>query len=294
MKTKLAFAHCLVAAVFAVALAACSAPPAHVEIDDDFIWVEGGTFLMGSPERTPDSADDERPTRSVTVSSFYVSRHPVTQGEFYDLMGGNPSRIQGARVPAGVNWRNLPVEMIGNWYIAIEFANRKSIRAGLTPAYIVGGAVAVVWDRNANGYRLLTEAEWEFAARGGIVCQGNFIFSGSDNVDEVAWVWGNSGNRTHEVGSLKPNALGIYDMSGNVWEWVWDWYGPYPAISETDPVGAEASFSRVLRGGSWMASPSSARSANRYWCETRERAYPECREGPVGFRLARSCFRPAQ
>jgi len=83
-------------------------------------------------------------------------------------------------------------------------------------------------------------------------------------------------------------------MSGNVWEWVWDWYGPYPAIPETDPVGAEASFSRVLRGGSWMASPSSARSANRYWCETRERAYPECREGPVGFRLARSCFRPAQ
>jgi len=258
-------------------------------IDDGFVRVEGGTFLMGSPEGTPNSLNDERPVRAVTVSSFYMSRHPVTQGEFYDLMGWNPSRFQGVRVPAGVNWRNLPVEMIGCWYTAIEYANRKSERAGLTPAY-VGGYGAIVWNRNANGYRLPTEAEWEFAARGGTVCQGNFIFSGSNDFNEVAWIWGRSGNRTHEVGSLKPNALGLYDMSGNVWEWVWDWYGPYPDMPELDPVGYCPSFSRVLRGGSFMSSPNSVRVTNRYWCETRERAYPECRQGPVGFRLVRSCF----
>jgi len=278
-------------AVFSLAvalLAACS--NAVVFAGDDFVFVEGGTFQMGSPDGAPYSRDHERPVRSVTVSSFWMSMHPVTQGEWYDLIGLNPSLFQGDRVPEGVNWRNLPVEQVSNWYLAVEFANRKSARAGLAPAYTIGGGgEAVVWNHGANGYRLPTEAEWEFAARGGIVCQENFIFSGSDIANEVAWFSGNSGWRTHEVGSLRPNALGLYDMSGNVQEWVWDWYGPYPDAPQTNPEGiAGPGFSRVLRGGNYMSAINNIRSATRALCETRERAYPECRFGPVGFRLVRS------
>ena len=274
-------------AITAVLLMACRGSPSIIWQDDGFIRVAGGTFYMGSPEGTPNSLSDERPVRAVTISTFYMSKFPVTQGEFYDLMGWNPSRFRGERTPAGADWRRLPVEMVGSWYTAIQFANRKSELAGLTLAY-EGGYGSIIWNRKANGYRLPTEAEWEFAARGGTLCHGNFIFSGSDDFNEVAWIWANSRNRTREVGSLRPNALGIYDMSGNVWEWVWDWYGPYIDIAEIDPLGYGPSFSRVLRGGSHMSSPNSARARNRYYCETRNRAYPECRQGPVGFRLVRS------
>jgi len=220
------------------------------------VRVEGGTMRIGG--------------RDVTLSAFNIGRHPVTQGEWFDVMGSNPSFFQGNELAAGVNWRNLPVEDV-SWFEAVEFANARSRRAGLTPAYAISGSGAnrvVTWNRNANGYRLPTEAEWEFAARGGMVCRGNFEFSGGNVAGEVGWYRGNSMDRTHEVGLLRPNALGIYDMSGNVSEWVWDWsslVGTRPTVAETNPVEPEDSFSdsffRESRGGSWSHPAEFLRSA---------------------------------
>ena len=267
----------------------------------NFVRVEGGTFQMGSCPISPVT-----PIRDVTVSGFYMSRFQVTQGELYDVMGTRPSLFTGetdwsGNPVTGINWRNLPVEQV-SWYDALVFSNRLSIARGLTPAYSIGGStnpddwgpVPTSWNTTWNavtivagstGYRLPTEAQWEFAARGGIVCNGNYTFSGSNTADEVAWYgyWdgGNSGGRTHEVGTRQPNALGLYDMSGNVWEWVWDWFGTYPDYPETDPTGASSGFNRVLRGGSWADLGWFARSAFRLYVD------PSSRYIDVGFRLVR-------
>ncbi|MCL2191138.1 MAG: SUMF1/EgtB/PvdO family nonheme iron enzyme [Treponema sp.] len=263
-----------------------------------FVRVEGGTFQMGCLTTCCCSS----PVRAVTVSGFCMSRFQVTQGEWYDVMGTRPSRFTGATnwdgVPVtGVNWRNLPVESV-SWYEALVFSNRLSIRSGLTPAYRINGSTNPddwgsvpwlgdpIWDAveivpGSTGYRLPTEAQWEFAARGGIVCHGNFVFSGSDTVGDVAWIWENSDGRTHEVGTRQPNALGLYDMSGNVWEWVWDWWGSYPDYPETDPVGAFSGSVRVRRGGCWV---SPARSGARSF---RAGEDPAMGGDDLGFRLVR-------
>jgi len=290
----------ILAAVLALAFTACpgpdqSPPPPPPPPPTDFVRVGGGTFQMGSPEGTPNSQANERPVRSVTVSGFYMSRFQVTQGEWYDVMGARPSWF------TGVNWRNLPVEQV-SWYDAIVFSNRLSIQSGLTPAYSIGGStnpddwgpvpywddwdILAIWDAveivpGSTGYRLPTEAQWEFAARGGIVCQGNYTFSGSNTAADVAWYRDNSGNRTHEVGTRQPNALGLYDMSGNVWEWVWDWFGPYPNAAQTNPTGPAASDARVFRGGSWFSAPGNARSAFRDYVN------PDFRFTAIGFRVVR-------
>jgi len=271
---------------------------------DDLIRIPGGTFQMGSPAGTPNSSDNERPVRAVTISAFYMSRFPVTQGEWYDVMGTRPSFFNGtnnwdgATVTPTFNWRNLPVERV-SWYDALVFSNRLSIARGLTPAYSIGGSTnpadwgpvptssnatwnAVTMVAGSTGYRLPTEAQWEFAARGGNGSPGNFTFSGSNNADEVAWHNANSGSRTHEVGTLRPNALGLYDMSGNVWEWVWDRFGTYPSAPQTNPTGPAAGDFRVFRGGSWFFTPAYVRSAFRYF------AYPVFRYFSLGFRLVRS------
>jgi len=202
-----------------------------------WVFVEGGTFQMGSN----DGDSDEKPVHQVTVTSFYIGKYEVTQKEWRDVMGSNPS-----------NWKgdNLPVEKI-SWYDAVEYCNKLSLKEGLTPCYSGSGkGISCNW--NANGYRLPTEAEWEFAARGGNQSKG-YKYSGSNDIGTVAWYGSNSGDKTQAVGTKQANELGIHDMSGNVWEWCWDWYdsGYYAKSQSSDPIGAGSGSYRVLRGGSW-------------------------------------------
>ena len=170
------------------------------------IYVEGGTFQMGSTN----GGSSEQPIHTVTVSSFLIGKYEVTQKEWQEVMGYNPSYSEGD---------NRPVEKV-SWYDAVEFCNKLSEKEGLTPAYTINGFdVSCNW--SANGYRLPTEAEWEYAAKGGKKSK-NYKYSGSDNIDDVAWYDANSDGRSHDVGTKAPNELGIYDMSGNVWEMCWD------------------------------------------------------------------------
>ena len=219
----------------------------------DMILVEGGSFMMGSN----DGESNEKPMRQVTLSSFLIGKYEVTQKEWQEIMGSNPSDFKG---------ENLPVERV-SWYAALVYCNKRSIKEGLTPVYGISGSTDPsrwgsipttkndTWDRvvcnwQANGYRLPTEAEWEYAARGGIKSK-SYKYSGSDDIAQVAWYSSNSVGKTKSAGSKSANELGIYDMSGNVWEWCWDWYADYPNTSQTNPAGANSGSHRVFRGGGW-------------------------------------------
>ncbi|GJQ32988.1 MAG: hypothetical protein HBSAPP04_18270 [Ignavibacteriaceae bacterium] len=226
--------------------------------------VEGGSFMMGSNTGDP----DEKPVHKVTLSSFFIGKVPVTQALWREVMGNNPSRFKGD---------NRPVECV-SWYEAVEFCNRLSRREGLSGCYkeverektgLVGSLFGqktkvMLYDFNANGYRLPTEAEWEYAARGGNKSRG-FKYSGSNDLDQVGWYDNNSGSATKEVGTKQPNELGLYDMSGNVWEWCWDWYSNsyYSSSIQTDPRGPNAGSNHVKRGGSWNYLAEHCRVANR-------------------------------
>ncbi len=225
------------------------------DVPDNFVLVEGGSFSNGSSD--------------VTVSSFFMSKYEVTQKEWQAVMGSNPSYFKGDK---------RPVEEI-TWYQAVEFCNKLSQKEGLTPAYTINGtSVSCNW--NADGYRLPTEAEWEFAARGGNLSQG-YKYSGSNNLDEVGWYYSNSGRQTKEVGTKKANVLGIYDMSGNVWEWCWDYYGDYSSASQTNPKGASSGSRRVHRGGSWINYVDDCRVSRRNYV-------PDGSGYLLGFRLSRT------
>jgi len=227
----------------------------------DFVRVEGGTFQMGTASG---GNNDERPVRSVTLKSFNIGKYEVTQKEWVEVMGSNPSYFKGD---------NLPVEQV-SWLDVIEYCNRRSVKEGLTPAYSgSGNSISCNW--SANGYRLPTEAEWEYAAKGGNKDPMVYEYSGSNSLDTVAWHSGNSGSRTQPVGTKAANSLGIHDMSGNVWEWCWDWYGTYPS-------GASSGSNRVNRGGGWSNSAAYARSAFRGY-DT-----PTVRGSNIGFRLVRN------
>ncbi len=237
-------------------------------VSDDFIYVEGGRFQMGST--TGDS--DEEPVHQVTVSTFYMSKYEVTQKEWREVMGSSPSRFSGD---------NLPVEQV-SWYDAVEYCNVLSVQKGLTPVYTINGtSVTANW--SANGYRLPTEAEWEYAARGGNSSNG-YKYAGGHSPGEVAWYGGNSGGETQPVGRKAPNEMGLYDMSGNVWEWCWDWYGSYSSGSQSNPRGPASGSDRVNRGGSWLSGAGVLRSAYRGGNGPGSSGYN------LGFRLVRREF----
>ena len=187
----------------------------------EMVHVEGGTFRMGATEEQGEDAfDDENPVHRVTLSSYLIGKHEVTQALWEAVMGSNPScNKQGG---------DYPVEHV-SWFDCQEFVKKLNARTGMK-------------------FRMPTEAEWEYAARGGNRSKG-YKYAGSDNLDEVGWYDENSGGHTHPVGEKKPNELGLYDMSGNVCEWCEDWYGDYTDEAQTNPAGSQSGIYRVLRGG---------------------------------------------
>ena len=282
---------CLVLMLAALCAAGLWAQQASVS--PNMVRVSGGTFVMGSPDYEPGRFRDEGPQRQVTVNAFYMNKYPVTQKEYEEVMGNNPSYFLGP---------NLPVERV-NWYEAVEYCNKLSQKEGLTPAYTIdktrkdpnnrnsGDSLQwlVTWNRNANGYRLPTEAEWEYASRAGTTTP----YSTGDNIVTTSANFNgyfpyNDNDRgtyretTTDVGSFSQNPWGLYDMHGNVWEWCWDWYGPYGSEAQTNPLGQGSGILRVLRGGSWYNFGQDLRSAYRY-------SYPPSfRYNNFGFRLVRN------
>jgi formylglycine-generating enzyme required for sulfatase activity len=239
------------------------------------IAIQGGTFLMGSPPSEPERGNDETQHRVTISKGFYMGKYPVTQGEYKAVMGTNPSYCKGA---------GLPVENV-SWYDAVAYCNARSKKEGRSPAYTIKGE-DVSWDRSADGYRLPTEAEWEYACRAGTTTPfntGDNITTAQANYDGNSPYNGNAKGqyrkKTTPVGHFPPNAWGLYDMHGNVWEWCWDWYGDYPSGAQTDPSGASSGASRVIRGGSWDYYAQVLRSAYRF------NRGPSGRFIRVGFRL---------
>jgi len=256
--------------------------PAIVPVPDSMVRISGGTFLMGSPANEPGRfAPSEGPQHQVTVSTFYMAKYPVTQAEFYEMTGDYPSYFSGD---------NLPVDSV-TWFEAVEYCNRLSICDGLTPAYVIDGD-DVTWYRNVNGYRLPTEAEWEYACRAGTTTP---FYTGNNITTDQANYNGNdpynnnpkgiNREKTTEVGSFPPNPWGLYDMSGNVWEWCWDWMGDYTNSAEKDPVGPASGSARVIRGGVWYFGGTAQRSANRASNDP-ETDFSEGES--IGFRLVRN------
>jgi formylglycine-generating enzyme required for sulfatase activity len=239
-------------------------PPAAVPYAT--VELAPGQFSMGSPDAESGRAKDEAQHPVTLTRKVAFGKTEVTQALWWQLMHSKPSGFLGD---------DLPVEGI-TWDEAIDLANKLSARDGYTPAYTVN-AGAVTWNPDANGWRLPTEAEWEAAARGG----GTTVWAGSDKPADVAWVSANANGRTHPAGTLAPNALGLYDMSGNVAEWTWDWYGAYDATA-TDPKGPDQGESRVYRGGSWSDDDKAARVA------ARRSSVPAGRLHTVGVRLVRT------
>ncbi len=243
----------------------------------DYVLVEGGTFNMG--DTFGDGASDQKPTHRVTLDSFYMSKYEVTQKEYRELMGYNPSSFSGD---------NNPVEVV-NWYDAVIYANKLSEKEGIKPYYNISNVIkdgnkirnATVTIAGGKGYRLPTESEWEYAARGGNQSKG-YKYSGSNNVDEIAEYEGNNDESTNPVGGKKANELGIYDMSGNVCEWCWDWYGLIGTSNKTNPTGRVSGDSRVVRGGGWFSSESEAT------VNYRSSSTPGSYDFDAGFRLVRS------
>ncbi len=244
-----------------------------------FVLVEGGTFK---------NTNSNYYGKNVTISSFYIGKYEVTQKEWTAVMRSNPSKFKGD---------NLPVDSV-NWYDAVEYCNERSIKEGLKLYYNIdktkkdpnnlpdpkfGDLDTIKWtvtmNPRANGYRLPTEAEWEYAAGGGQL-SNSYTYSGSNDADEVAWYWRNAGDirlagfwtwseieqnhdQTKPVGEKKPNELGLYDMSGNVREWCWDWFAADLQTHAADPHGSESGFGRVWRGGGWIGDAPFTESAFR-------------------------------
>ena len=231
------------------------------------VYVEGGSFDMGGA----DGESDERPLHRVTVDEYYIGAYEVTQGLWYDVMGQNPSYFQGSRSAYSTSWRELPVESV-SWNDCQAFLDRlNSLRSTLLPA-----------DMQNWKFRFPTEAEWEYAARGGRNSRNTY--SGSNNIDEVAWYTDNSRSQTHPVGTKRGCPLGsayIYDMTGNVSEWCLDWYDAsyYSRSPQRNPCNTVSTSFRVLRDGCWYDRAQGCRVASR------DLDSPDCGSNFGGLRL---------
>jgi formylglycine-generating enzyme required for sulfatase activity len=219
------------------------------------IKLDGGTFRMG----------EGKGEHEVTVTGFFMDIYPVTQSIYKQVTDEDPSHFKGD---------DKPVETV-TWFDAVKFCNRLSEVLGYSQYYSIQGET-VERKEGANGFRLPTEAEWEFACRAGKTGEPN------EKIDEIAWYNKNSGGSTQGVGQKKPNDFGLYDMLGNVWEWVWDWYGDYPKDAVKDPSGPDGGAGRVDRGGSWSFDARDCRSAARFSISPGNRGFD------LGFRLSRS------
>ena len=263
-KSEASRAH-IAAALMNFSRAQQSALASPAGSNDNFALVNGGTFQMGSPASEPERSSDEI-QHSVTVGSFYMAKTEVTQQEYQAVMGNNPSETKGD---------NLPVTNI-TWYDAIQYCNKLSEAEGLTPCYTIAGTT-VTWDKSANGYRLPTEAEWEYAARANTTTPfsfGDYVHNsdancynayGYNNDASGNWVNGSDAylRRTVAVDQYAANAYGLYNMHGNAAEWVWDWYSTYDSQASTNPTGPESGNAKVVRGGGWNDHPKHIRSAYR-------------------------------
>jgi len=221
--------------------------------EPDMIRVDGGKFTMGCTDGDCFSYEDDNreiPSHEVTVSSFSIAKYPVTQKQWRALMGSNPSNCVG---------EEHPVERV-SWQDAQAFIQKLNTLTG-------------------KQYRLPTEAEWEYAARGGSQSKG-YKYSGSNDVNTVAWYDLNSGNKSHPVGLKEPNELKIYDMSGNVWEWCSDWYGKYSDLPQTNPPGPSSGIAHVIRGGTYVIQSQCVRVSMRSGATT------NLTNPYIGFRLA--------
>ena len=266
------------------------AEPVWIRDDEDMIapgWVEplemveldGGTFSMGASALDDEAYDDERPQHQVTLSAFAISPYLVTRQLYRAYMADRPSEWPRYGLKA-----RLPANFV-TWFDAVAFCNALSEAAGLTPCYHMEGE-QVTWNAEADGYRLPTEAEWEYACRAGTTAKW---FCGDDAADleRYAWYGDNSEGRAHPVGEKAPNSWGLYDMAGNVWEWCWDWFDDYREQPEANPTGPERGSSRTLRRGSAWFDPRCLRSANRRWFG------PSLRNVGIGFRcVSRSRRQP--
>ena len=227
--------------------------PVKDGISIEMVKVEAGTFMMGATPEMEKPNSDEKPLHQVTlINDYYMGKYEVTQALWEAVMGSNPSYFKGD---------NLPVEKV-SWNDCQEFISKLNSLTG-------------------RKFRLPTEAEWEYAARGGKKSRG-YQYSGNSNITDVAWYDGNSGSKTHPVGTKQANELGIYDMSGNVYEWCLDWYGSYSSSSQTNPTGADSGSFRVFRGGGWGIYARGCRLSYRYIFT------PDDRRSYLGLRLALS------
>jgi len=259
---------------------------------EQFVYVPSGTFTMG--RTVGEGNDNELPTHTVSLNGFFIGKYEVTQAEYIFLMG-NVSDLSNGNGP------NHPIYKV-SWYSMLKYCNLRSLLENLQPVYTINGSTnplawgivpttdnatwnAVICNWEADGYRLPTEAEWEYAARGA-TNDPDYLFSGSDDAGEVGWYQGNAYSTTHPVGQKLPNGLGIYDMTGNIMEWLWDWMGSdYYSNSPIDsPTGPETGLYHVGRGGNWTLPLMSNRMSYRS-C-----AAAQYRHNNYGFRLCRKAY----
>ena len=270
------------------------------------ILLEGGTFTMG--DIWGNGQSDEIP-HQVTVNSFYISKYEITHQQYIKFLNnanidkkayfnGNqlvdmddkycPIKFKDSTFIFSSNYfapdEDCPIIEV-TWYGAVAYCNWKSKQKNLTPCYIIKER-EVECDWSANGYRLPTEAEWEYAARSG--GQKDQKWSGTnqrEKIEKYAWYNSNSEFRPHKIGQKKPNPAGLYDITGNVWEWCWDWYGQYSKSSQANPRGPSLGQKRIIRGGGWHSGPYNIR--NSYRCYPQ---HPIESGNDIGFRVVRAVF----